>query len=386
MRHEQIDPDPPCAKLGFCLTTDLTGNDRPDIIVGGAGEPFPGKDVIWDLHRQGYPTGRSLRSVVGMDETNLFWYENPGWERHDVAFVPHLDVGATLCDVTGDGRPNVVAGQGLGHTDIMWFEYPDDPRDEWTSHLVTNAFEKYHDVAAGDVDNDGEVELVGVSQESETVFYYDIPANPYQSPWPDANKHVIDRGREIEGLRIHDVDGDGRNELLAGTSIYSNGSADMDTHQTDGWTREDVVTGWDDTRVAVADLDDDGEAEIVFSEGDSPHLGTHPGRVAVFDIEDETKTVLEDDLFCPHTLQIADFNGDGIPDIYVAEMGLGENTEPRHLLFKNDGDGRFTRTLVESGVATHEATAVDMTGNGRPDIVGKSYGPDHHVDIWYNEG
>lgn len=60
------------------------------------------------------PTFRAVRSMVGLDETNRFWYENPGWERHDVAFAPHLDVGATLCDVTGDGRPTVVAGQGPG--------------------------------------------------------------------------------------------------------------------------------------------------------------------------------------------------------------------------------------------------------------------------------
>ena len=380
MRHARIDEKPPCAKLGFCLTTDLTGNGLPDLIVGGAGDAFPGKDVIWDIHKRGIPTFRSLRALVDMDETNLFWYENPGWERHDVAFAPHLDVGATLCDVTGDGRQNVVAGQGLNNTEVYWFDYPDDPRGRWEPHLVTDEFEKYHDLAAGDVDDDGEVELVGVSQESETVFYYDIPADPYQSPWPEGNRHIVDRGREIEGLRVVDIDDDGKNELLAGTSIYSqrNGAGS-------GWDREDVVTGWDDTRVAVADVDNDDDPEIIYSEGDSPHLGTHPGRVAVSDGPEGTTRFLEDDLFCPHTLQVADFNGDGNMDIYVAEMGLDENTNPKHLLFRNNGDGSFGREVIAEGVATHEAKAVDMTGNGLPDIVGKSYGPNHHVDIWYNE-
>lgn len=57
---------------------------------------------------------------------------------------------------------------------------------------MTDAFEKYHDLATGDVDDDGEPELVGVSQESEVVFYDDIPDDPYRSPWPDANRHVVD--------------------------------------------------------------------------------------------------------------------------------------------------------------------------------------------------
>jgi len=379
LEHTRIDDDPPCAQLGFCLTADLTGNGKNDIITGGAGESFPGKDVIWDAKQRGLPTFGSVRSLLGLNETNLFWYENPGWERHEVAFAPHLDVGATLCDVTGDGRPNVVAGQGINYTDVYWFDYGTDPRSEWTPHLVTDDFEKYHDLATGDVDDDGKPELVGLSQESETVFYYDIPRDPHQSPWPEANRHVVDTGREVEGVQICDIDGDGKTELVAGTSIYHRMSDDGD-----GWRREDIVTGWDNTRVAVEDLDDDGELEVVLSEGDSPHLGTHPGRVAVFDPPDWDATTLEDELFCPHTVQAADFDGSGVPDIYVAEMGLGKNSDPQHLLFRNDGDGGFDREVIAFSIETHEAKVVDMTGNGRPDVVGKSYGPDHHVDIWYN--
>lgn len=33
--------------------------------------------------------------------------------------------------------------------------------------------------------------------------------------------------------------------------------------------------------------------------------------------------------------------------------------------------------------------ATDLTDDGRPDVVGKTYGPDRadcHVDAWYNEG
>ncbi len=73
-----------------------------------------------------------------------------------------------------------------------------------------------------------------------------------------------------------DINGDGNPEVIAGTSIYS-------LHDGE-WVREDVVTGWDDTRIAVADLD--GDPEIVLSEGDSPHYGTHMGRVAWLDAPD----------------------------------------------------------------------------------------------------
>lgn len=379
-RHERLDSEPPCAKLGFCLTTDLTGNGWEDVIIGGMGSGYPGQRFIIAAEDKGLPTLRSLRKRLGLHETHLFWYENPGWQRHEIASAPYLDVGGALGDVTENGRLDVIAGQGIHHYDLYWFEQPVDPRHPWKRRLITEDFEKYHDVAFGDVDDDGEPEIVGLSQESEMVFYYDIPDNPYRSPWPEKCQHIIAEGLRGQGLAILDLDGDGRTELIAGTSVFNR----TNTAGT-GWQREDIVTDWEGTRVAVADLDGDGDLEVVLSEGDSPHLGTHPGRIGWFDPPEWTPTILRDDLYCPHSLQIADFNGNGYPDIYVAEMGLGENEEPLHLVFTNQGDGTFEECIVATGIPTHEAKATDMTGDGSPDIVGKSYGPDHHVDVWYNE-
>jgi hypothetical protein len=378
-RHERIDENPPCVKLGFCLTADLTGSGRQDVVVGGFGGGFPGKNQIWAAERRGIPTA-ALRSAVGLSERHLFWYENPGFERHEVSFMPALDVGGAVGDITSDARPNVVAGQGLDHMEVYWFDPGDDPRESWSRHLLTDRFEKYHDLAVADVDDDGDPEVVGLSQGAETVFYYDVPDRPRRSPWPDDHLHVLDEGRELEGLAVLDLDGDGRMEIVAGPNVYH-----RESDAPGGWRREPIAQGWDNTRVAVADLDGDGDLEVLLSEGDSPHLGTHPGRVAWFDPPDWEPTFLHRDLYCPHTLQVADFDGNGYPDVYVAEMGLGENDDPVHLLYHNRGDGRFEAETVCSGVETHEARAVDLTGDGRPDIVGKSYTPDHHVDVWYNE-
>ena len=377
LNHERIDERPPCTKLGFCLTADLTGNGRDDVIVGGSGEGFPGKGLVWAAERRGLPTG-PLRSTMGIGESNLFWYENPGFERHEISFTPALDVGGAVGDITGSGTPNVVAGQGINNTEMYWFEPGRNPREQWSRYLITDRFEKYHDIAVADVDDDGDPEVVGLSQESETVFYYDIPRSPRRSPWGEEHLHIVDEGREVEGVAVLDINGDGRTELVAGPNIYHR-DADAPT----GWRREPIVTGWDNTRVAVADLDGDGDLEVVLSEGDSPHLGSHPGRVAWFDPPDWEQHLIADELFCPHTLEVADFTGDGRPDIYVAEMGLGKHSDPRHFVFYNRGD-RFERETVASGIATHEAKIVDLTGSGQPDVVGKSYGPDHHVDVWFN--
>ena len=376
-RHETIDSAPPTTRLGICLTSDLTGNGRPDLIVGGAG---PETKLFVGGGRTKLPNVSGLKRAAGLAGPTLFWYENPGWKRHVIGNVPHLGVGCALGDIDGDGRVDVLAGQGIHYSGVYWFEQPADPRGTWTSHLITDGFEKYHDLAVGDVDDDGDPEVVGLSQRSGVVFYYDIPSNPTAGPWPDANCHVVDGDSDAEGVWIGDIDGDGRTELVAGTDIYHRVDRD-------DWRSESFATGWDDVRVAVGDIDDDGVPEIVLAEGDSPTYGTHPGRVAWFDRQGDAwvSSVLASELFCPHSLQLADFTGDGRLDIYAAEMSLDENDDPCHYLFRNEGDGRFTRSVVAEGVETHEAKAVDLTGTGSTDIIGKSYTPDHHVDIWYNE-
>ncbi|VTT88142.1 Gll3447 protein [Halorubrum sp. DM2] len=377
-RHEVIDSAPPTTKLGICLTTDLTGNGRPDVIVGGAG---PETKLFVAGGRTRLPSVEGIKQATGLAGPTLFWYENPGWERHAISDVPQLGVGCALGDVDGDGRVDVLAGQGIHYNGVFWFEQPSDPRGSWERHLVTDRFEKYHDLAFGDVDDDGEPEVVGLSQRSDTVFYYDVPADPTDGPWPAENCHVVDGDSDAEGVWIGDLDGDGRTELVVGTDLYRRREG---THE---WDREPIAVDWDDVRVAVGDIDADGEYEVVLAEGDSPTYGTHPGRVGLFDRRDDgwEETVIADGLFCPHSLQLADFDGNGRLDVYAAEMSLGENRIPRHYVFRNEGDGQFERTVVAEGVETHEAKAVDLTGTGLPDVVGKSYTPDHHVDVWHNE-
>jgi len=362
-RHECIDPDPPNTDHMICLATDLTGTGRDDVIVGA---------------REGHPS--------------IYWYENPGpggdWKRHDVVNVPALEAGGALADLTGDGRLDVLAGGPLGHHDAYWFEQPADPREEWTTHVICSDYHKYHDQAFADVDDDGEPEVVLLSQYSEVICYYDLPDDPRGSGWPRSDRTVVAAGTgDAEGIQVLDIDDDGRTELVVGRRIFH-----REDEAGEEWTAERVAPGWEDERVRVvaADVDEDGREELLLAECELPALGArhgiyHDGRFGVCAPPEWEPTVLRDDLHCPHSLQVADFDGDGHPDVFLAESDYDDNENPRQFVFENRGDGAFETHLVGEGIGTHEAKVADLTGDGTPDVVGKTDTANARVDAWYNE-
>jgi len=278
--HRVIDPAPAGCENDVTLIADVNGDGFNDIIIGGKFAPGEGRQEATE---------------------NLVWYEYPTWQRHTIG-CGELEAGGVVCDLTGNGKPDLIIGEQIRRNNLFWWECPPDPTQRWKRRLITDRFEKYHDQAIGDVDGDGEDELVFLSQRSKILGYFDIPSDPTVEPWPDSHCHIIAEDVVLEGLRVVDIDGDGVNEIVAGANYFK-----PDGDPTKPWQHVVLIDPFEAARAAVADINGDGHLDIILAEGES-----YPAKLVWLEGPDFKQVhTLREDLCHPHSLELADFNNTG---------------------------------------------------------------------------
>lgn len=328
-RHVVIDPAPPggadcCTDV--CATGDLDGDGLPDLVVGGQ-----------------HATGAALA-----------WYRAPAWDKlplGDGEFTTDMQV----ADLDGDNRNDIVVGdldRGL-----VWLRNPDAPGGAWQQQVIGAGY--VHDLEAGDIDGDGDFDLV-TGDKAQVVVWMQAAGGAWQS------RQVL--ARDGEGVALADLDGDGDLDLVLGGLWLETPAEPL----TGTWTRHDFAPGWSkDARVKVGDLDGDGDLDVVLaaSEGEGP--------LAWFTAPDEPRT--EDwtehrigrlTLNGAHSLQLADFDGNGSLDVATAEMHIGGK---RVLVYLQVAGGGW-REMVLATSGSHNLRAVDVGADGDVDLVGKNFG------------
>jgi hypothetical protein len=322
--------------------------------------------------------------VIGMRKKApaLVWYRHAadGWKRYviDKDLLP-LEAGGTFCDIDGDGDLDIVMGEDWSGNKVYWWENPSpnfDPNTPWKRHVIkSDGAKKHHDQLFGDFDGDGKKELVFWNQSANQLCLARIPADPRQTePW--TYTPIFRSASESEGLAAADIDGDGKLELVGGGYWFEHKSGNEFTaHLIDDQQRF--------TRVAAGQLKKGGWCEVVFVAGEAKsRLKWYEWTGRQWLAHDP----LGFDIDHGHSLQIADLDGDGNLDIFVAEMRLdGGNPQSKMLILLGDGKGNFTKTEIGTGYDNHESRVGDVNGDGRLDIVDKPYNcGTPRLDLWLN--
>ncbi len=329
----------------------------------------------------------------------LVWYRRTktGWDRYVIEkeFLP-IEAGGAVYDIDGDGYPDLVFGGDYQSNKVWWWRNPGTnwkPEVPWERHTIKiSGATQHHDQCIADFKGTGKPQLAYWNQQAKTLFCADIPENPRQvDEWPAETVFAgVASGTTpyAEGMSAYDIDGDCRPELLAFNRVFKY-----------------VGKGkWSATKIGEVGglifagrfIKDAKYPQIVTAPGDG--VGPVEWHECKGDPLDSKSWVAHDlvgrTMIHPHSLQVADIDGDGNLDIFVAEMAKWtesknepDNPKAQAFIFFGDGKGNFRKTVFATGMGFHEAQVADLNGDGRLDILSKPYNWDApRVDLWLNQG
>ncbi len=347
-RYDSFEDFPAWVVIYTTPTVGQLTDDNGDGAVDA--DDIPDLAVVFqeDAGNQGISTQHNLDGVLRLlsgNGTSVHWsvYQFD-WEG--TTLTPYLLVSPALGDVDQDGEPEILL---VASDESSCHMAAFDPRGapQWVN-LETTVPCDWGAVSVADLDSDGTIEV---------VFGHDI----YNGE--DGSLHGEGIYDSCIGSGSHgdlgpltvtmDLDGDGYHELLAGCAIYDHDAVNL------------CITGYSDGYPAAADLDGDGQGEMVV---------TGNGWVRIFDgdcrllVEWE---VLGGGLGGPAT--IADFDGDTEPEIGIASDDL-------YTVYERDGTLLWTR-VVNDGSDVTGSSVYDFEGDGYAEVV---YA-DHDV-LWVFQG
>jgi hypothetical protein len=327
-------------------------------------------------HAEGITTldmnGDGLPDLV----SGAYWYENPGpqggeWKRHQ--YRPQgttnefaNDCGEWTIDVNHDGAPDIVTA-GWMTNGVWWYENPKKLGAEWKRHFIADSYDT-EGGAMADINGDGKPDLIFAHYNHSGILWID-----FSGPEPKVH-HVGNREQDGHGTGVADIDGDGKADILTPSGWFRQIDANKDQWEWHpDWNLDDAgfpIIGYD--------VNGDGKMDIIYGQGHSYGLywleqqgsGNHRHWV---------RHAIDESFSQVHALKMADLDGDGELELLAGKRYRGHSGhdpgsyDPLVIYYyKIDRKtGTFTRYPVSvngTGGAGTQFVTEDLDGDGDLDI------------------
>jgi len=313
----------------------------------------------------------------GADTDRIDWFENDGsqsFTKRTIDSTYGNAWGVYVKDLDFDGDLDVLSSAS-GADDVTWWENDGSPSDGgWTEHTIEGNFDGARHVYAEDIDTDGDIDVLAVANIGDDITWWENTATFSLNPtW--TTRSINSAADGAEAVRVADIDGDGDLDVVAGlygdnqVAWYENDGSPSDG----GWTHHIVkdYSGNGIEDVFVADIDDDGDLDIISADGNGDKILYHindgtPGNGAW-----STNTVVSgSDADGVLSVHVADIDNDGDLDIIAALF-----MESKSIWIENDGspnDGGWTSHDVytsDSDKEPYDVVVGDIDGDGDLDIL-----------------
>lgn len=327
--------------------------------------------------------GNGRLDIVAVSNDDVSWYENdsnePSWKRHLITGpLKNLNVCIAANDLNADGRPELAIGADWQFDNtksggaLYLLESGKDPRAPWKPTTLLEECPTLHRIRWADVDGDGPKELIvaplkGINStppaHQETgvdLFLLRAPKEAGQ-PW---ERETINQALHVVH-NVWPVQRAKQGEAILAASLEGL----ISFWKEDGGWRSQWFHGGN-----PAPLPDSGAGEI--KQNARGALATiepwHGTQVVVYTGKGAhwERRVLDDTYKGGHLVYWADFDKDGVDELLAGhrEPSGPENTVGLYL-YDLDAGGMTKHPVDVGGMATEDAVAADINGDGWVDIV-----------------
>ncbi len=269
----------------------------------------------------------------------------------------------------GDGKPDLaVANNGIGANTVSVLRN--------TSSASSIAFATKTDfttgsgpnsVAIGDLDGDGKPDLAVANSSSSTVSVLRNTGTSGSIAF--AAKIDFTTGIVPVSVAIGDLDGDGKPDLAVANLSSSTVSVFLNISSSGSIAfaaKTDFTTGSGPNSVAIGDLDGDGKPDLAVANNGSASVSVYRNTGSSGSIAFTAKTDFTTGSF-PQSVAIGDLDGDGKPDLAVANRNSNSVS-----VFRNTGSSGSiafaAKTDFATGIFPASVAIGDLDGDGKPDL------------------
>jgi len=360
---------------GFSSLSEATETRFKHVIIDSDGPSRMWAKAVGDFN------GDGLIDLWVAGEEGAFWYENPTWTKHRILSKDYTLHGATTGDIDNDGDIDIITGSWKGRK-VYWLENPGKGLGIWNIRTVFDQLPS-DAIYVTDLDGDGDLDIIGRSSAhfaGEVGKYVHIWRQDSPTSWADFTTFAGGG----EHFNIGDIDKDGDMDFVVANRWYENPS-----YISNDWDEHIFTNKWMHLAAYpfVADINQDGRLDIILTptEKKGQYYKT-AWYEAPADPQSNgwTEHVIEKNVECvTHTLEVADIDNDGDLDVMTAEMHQSSDPDEVRVYINKDGGGLSWTKYVVATTGSHYAHLLDVEPDDDYDIFGANH-RGKAVDLWVN--